>query len=152
MPWAAPYDSAGKLVGLNQKVTIGTGVSAYDIKVTSVRPTIDQNILSNSDSGNWSTTRNRLFPTKFVVNASFKLTVEGNFYMSETPDNVIDLLFSSGTSDVSWKPDGTNELLSGSCYFTNFSGTFPIEDYCTFSVDLEFSGEPTVGANITVPA
>lgn len=151
MPWSAPYDIAGKLVGAAQKVTVGATGSTHDLKVTSVRPAIDQNVLKNSDTGNWSSTRNRLFPTKFVISTDTKMTIEGNFYMAETPDWVMDLLFSSGTTTVSWKPDGTTELLGGEWLFTNFSATFPAEDYCTYSVDLECSGEPTVGNNITEP-
>jgi hypothetical protein len=152
MAWSPPYDADGKLVGAAQTVTVGTGMGAHTIRVTSVDPAIDQTILRNSDSGNWDSTKRRLFPSKIVIASDTKLSIKGNFFMSETPDWVLDLLFSGGTTPLSWKPDGTNELLGGDWIVGNFSGTFPAEDYCTFSVDVEVSGAPDIGGNISVPS
>lgn len=151
MPWDAPYDPDGKLAGAAQTFTLGTGGSAHAIRVTTVNPSVDQTILRGTDSGNWNPTRKKLFPSKLVLMSDTKFTIEGYFYFETTPDWVIDLVFSGGSIPLSYKPDGVNELFGGDCIIGNFSGTFPTEELCTFSLDVEISGDPDIGAVVTEP-
>ena len=154
MAWAPPFDSKGRMHGGAGTLTLGTGLDAHVIPTTEVGIACDPVKIKAKDSGDWDATNKRLYGTSMTTGVETKISVQAYFYFASTPDWVIDLLFEGGVVAVDYKPDGTNSLFSGNYTLGPWNGTFPgdAEEFCTQTFDLECSGKPTRGANITEPA
>lgn len=158
MPWAKPFDDKGRLVGSHMILTLGGDpdadpvVPGHPIPLTSFRRRAEPTEVEAKDSGDWDATDKLLYGTSMTVSLGTSGTAEGFVRLSETPDWVIALLYSESSVPFSFKPDGTNVLLSGLLKISNFADTYPAEDWCTFSFDYKVQGKPVRGASIAVPS
>jgi hypothetical protein len=119
--------------------------SGSAIPITKCSPKITRKLADTTDSGDYVTSPDMIFPTQIPVSCPLELAIEGRFRFSSTPG-----LIAAAATSLTNIPAAVNvtpgsELFHGNFDLSDFSYDGPYDDTVTYTATLKSNGQWTPG-------
>jgi predicted secreted protein len=129
---------ADKLAGKQIYITIG----GTNVKITKLSSKVSPKYADTTDTGDYDATTDLIYPSQIQVSAPVEISVEGNYYKSQTPTAVVARLFSGGGPYALTCGVATGyPHFSGNYDLSDFSITGQSDDTVTWSATLKSNGK-----------
>lgn len=166
MPWAQPYDQEGRLHAGAQLLLIGGTLenaaaeppivyaAGTPLYTTKVGRAADPTVVEGTDSQDWDPVDKVAYGTVNVIKVGTKITIEGFFYFSKTPSQIIAKLYTGATVTLEFLPDRTNRLWAGLFKLLKYDDDFDTTgtNLVSFKAEAQCIGKLLRGADVAVPA
>lgn len=130
---------ADRVTGKNQFLVF----NSQTIALTKVGVKINRKLADTTDSGDYSTSPDMIFPTQIPVSAPLTLSVEGRFRFSSTPGFITAAQTSLTNIPAQvWINQGS-QLVAGNFDLQDFEYDGPFDDTVTFTATLLSNGQWT---------
>jgi hypothetical protein len=127
---------ADRATGKNQFVTFNNVI----IPITKVGVKINRKLADTTDSGDYYTTPDMLFPTQIPVSAPLELSIEGRFRYSSTPGFITAAQTSLTNIPCQVSITNGSQLAAGNFDLSDFEYDGPYDDVVTFTATLKSNG------------
>jgi hypothetical protein len=132
---------ADRTTGKQQSFTF----NSQTIPITKCSPKITRVLADTTDSGDYSTTPDMIFPTQIPVSAPLELAIEGRFRFSSTPGLIAAAQTSLTNIPCAVSVNQGSELFHGNFDLSDFSYDGPYDDTVTYTATLKSNGQWTPG-------
>lgn len=112
------------------------------IAITSYKPKTERKLADTTDSGDYNTQADLVFPTQIPVSAAVELSVEGRYRKSSTPSALIATLYQGGGPyPVVLGLDAGTLAGHGNFDVSDFEASVPVQDTVTFTCTMKSNGQ-----------
>lgn len=134
---------ADRLSGKASYLTLG----GTNIAITKYGPKVPRKLADWTDSGDYNSTADMIFPGQVPVSAPLEVSVEGRYRKSTTPSAIVALLATSATNiPCVLGLDAGTIWGHGNVDIANFETDVVYDDIVTFTCDLKSNGQWTPNA------
>jgi hypothetical protein len=130
-----------------------TGKASYlnfngtQLPITKTTPKVNRVCKDDTDSGDYVSSPDMIFPTQIPVSTQVVLSVEGRYRFSTTPSAVVALLFTSATAIPCVLGLNSGTVWGhGNVDVTDFQTDIPYDDVVTWTATLTSNGQWTPNA------
>lgn len=117
------------------------------IPFTKITPSTERTMADTTDSTDYDTGSDMIWPSQLPIKAGQKLKVEGKYNTSALPTSVLADLFNGATAAaVTIKLTAVSTFGHGNFDITNFEAGIPVDDVVDYSVELMSNGVFTYGS------
>lgn len=134
-------DAKGRLTGGSQSLTLDGQV----IHITTATPSATKNMANPTDTSDYDPVTKMLMVPNIPISVETSFDCEGYYRLSETPANIISLIYSADPIPLVFKLDATHQLIAGDFHMTDYSSDHPTDDLVTFSCTLVPEGAVVIG-------
>jgi hypothetical protein len=122
-------------------------INSVQIPITKTTPKVDRKCADTTDSGDYQSTQDMLFPTQVPVSVGTEIAVEGRFRKSSTPAAIIAQLYTSATNIPCVLGIDSGTIWGhGNVDITDYQQDNPVDDVITFTCTLKSNGVWTPNA------
>jgi hypothetical protein len=125
-----------------------TGKASYflfngnQVPITKVTPKVTRKLADTTDSGDYVSTADMLFPTQLPVSVGTEFAIEGRYRKSSTPAGLVATLYTDATSVTAlFGMDAGTIWGHGSFDISDFQTDSPVDDTVTFTCSMKSNGQ-----------
>ena len=118
--------------------------NGYTLPFKKLSQKVTRKCADSTDSGDYYTQNDMLFPTQIPVSVKTEQTIEGTFRFSSTPQAVVTALYTSLTNiPAQFGLNASGQLGTGNVDITDFSCDAPVDDIVTWTATMTSNGQWT---------
>lgn len=131
---------ADRLTGKASAFSFGGALFA----ITKATPKITRKLADTTDSGDYNSTNDMIYPTQLPVSAAVELSIEGRYRKSSVPSGIVATLFTGVFAvPVQLALDAGSLFGHGNFDISDFQADIPVEDTVTFTCTMKSAGQFT---------
>ncbi len=131
-------------MSVTNKITAKAGSWTYagvTIPFKTVTPSFERTLADATDSADYDSGSDQVWPSQLPVKTGLKLKIEGNYNTSVVPSSLIAVLITGAAAGaVVVKLNPSTVFGHGSFDISNFEIKMQVDDIVTYSVDLTSNG------------
>jgi hypothetical protein len=118
------------------------GSAATQIPITKATPKVTRKLADTTDSGDYQSTPDMIFPTQIPVSAPLEMAIEGRYRFSSTPSAIVALLATSATNIPVVLGLNSGAIWGhGNFDISDFQSDIPFDDTVTYTCNIRSNGQ-----------
>jgi predicted secreted protein len=134
-------DAKGRMTGSTATLSLATKA----ISISSATLNVTKNMVQPGDTSDFDPATGMIRIPNIPVSVETSFDVEGTFRLTETPADLLPMIYGSDPIPLIFKLTATDQYVAGDFHMTDFSSEHPYDDVVTFSCTLVPEGPFTVG-------